>query len=159
MKRGTRCRQWGIVLLLLPVLSCAGLDRLLGNDGPPAGRYEPLAITGGSLLVSRGECSYPDMDRLQRGANLAIETMRAAWPLFPAGHVTVHALPVTFAIDPWGNGIQATGVYWSDEQWIELRCEYEFVIEHEMFHALGHQMRVPCWRTIGHEHNADCTLK
>jgi len=106
------------------------------------------------------------MDELQRGANRAIVEMRKAWPLFPAEQVTVHSLPVVGTIDPWAT-VQANGIYWPDGRWVELRCEHEFVIEHEMYHALGHQMRLPCWRTMtisnppetGHYHNLDCSLK
>ncbi len=150
---------FGLAIFLIAWLSiagCAGVRKLLGDDDPaPSGRYESLAITGGSLLVSRGECSYPDLDTLQRRANVAVENMRAAWP---ASNVSVHSLPVSFSRDPWAGSIQATGIYHADGRWIELRCpDYEFVIEHELGHALAHKMGLWCWRTIGHGLNLDCS--
>ncbi len=144
------------LVVWLSIAGCAGVRKLLGDSDPaPSGRYESLPIRGGSLLVSRGECSYPDLDILQRRANAAIENMRAAWPNRP--NVAVHSLPVSFSRDPWAGAIQATGIYHPDGRWIELRCDFEHVIEHELYHALGHQMRLPCYATIGHGHNLDCS--
>ncbi len=152
---------FGLTIFLIAWLSiagCAGVRKILGDDDPaPSGHYESLAITGGSLLVSRGWCGYPDLDIIQRRANAAVENMRAAWPTIPPEYVTVHSFPVSFSRDPWAGTIQATGIYHPDGRWIELRCDYEFVIEHELYHALGHQMGLPCYATIGHGHNLDCS--
>ena len=149
---------FGLAIFLIAWLSisgCAGVRKILGDDDPaPSGRYEALAITGGSLLVSRGWCSYPDMDIIQRRANIAIENMRAAWPTIPPASITVHSMPVSFSR---GVDIQANGLYHAPERWIELRCDFEFVIEAELYHALGHKLGLWCWPTIGHPHGLDCS--
>ncbi len=161
---------FGLAIFLIAWLSisgCSGLRKILGDDDPaPSGHYEPLVLdAGGSLLVSRGRCSYPDLDMLRRRANLAIENMRAAWPNRP--NITVHSFPVWFSVNPWGqdnNGVlvKANGVYHPDGRWIELRCadatrSYEGTIEAELYHALGHKLGLWCWPTIGHPHGLDCS--
>ena len=145
------------VICVLAIAGCSGLQKIFGGYDPaPKGSYEPLAVTGGSLLVSRGECSHPDMDIIRRRANRAILAMQAAWPSVPIDSITVHSLPVSFSRDPWAGDIKATGIYHEDGRWIELRCGYESVIEHELGHALGHQMGLWCYPTIGHGHGLDC---
>ncbi len=151
-----------VLILALLLTSCANLRNILGDDNPPPpGHYEsvPLYATdghiAGSLLVSRGGCSKPDTDIIERRANAAVVRMREAWPTI--NNITLYAMPVVFSRDPWAGNIKANGVYHYADGWIELRCDKEFVIEHEMYHALGHLMRVPCWRTIGHGHEPDCT--
>lgn len=154
------------LLITLIAVIILGMSCNILNKFPqaPHGVYVRVLITGGSLLVARGQCQDVDIDILRLSANMAVRDMRAVWGdiLAPDYLISVSEMPVYMAINPSSMGLLANGIYWKDEKWIELRCDREFVLEHELVHAIGHQIGVWCYASIGcgvpgHVFNMDCT--
>ena len=146
--------RWAIACLLL-----ASCDLGLRHDAhwPPRGEYRTVNVTDGSLRVSQGTCAGVDLQIIQVRADVAIANMRAVWQqTYPTATITVEGLPVVMSANLSATGSPAAGLYWP-EHWIELRCDNEDAIEPELYHAIGHRLRIPCWATIGHRVDLDCS--
>jgi hypothetical protein len=132
------------------------------GDPPPV--VTSVAIPYGNLLVVQGDCPTLDEFQLYNAAEAANAELFAVWgqPLgVPPNVFSVWDWPVYMQPDPWalvgGVWVPINGLYVAPDYFV-LRCGYESTLQHELRHRILHQIRVvPCWETVGHTSNIDCT--
>lgn len=145
-------RVWLVVLGLVLGVGC--------YKEAPSGEYVEYVIDGGSVRVLDLEGCEEGVDagKLVDAANVAVREMRRVWPEKMEGG-SVQGMKVVMKIDPKLDGTRVTGAYHTGEEWVVLRCGFEGVMMHEMFHALAHKKGIWCYSKIHHVcgYNLNCT--
>ncbi len=112
------------------------------SSSPPIINGDTVIIPlGGSLTVHFGDCARVDLLTLQIRANFAVDAMQSIW----GAGAFVDAIPVFMS-----TAGAFDGEYFPDDQTIALGCGREERVEHQLYHAIGHKLGIPCWETIAH---------